>query len=88
MRLADSGRRKFRPERNEQQNAEGHNQIDYSAENFQARRVRPLRVLEDHQNWISPRQRLHLREERLQSSLSALLRSKVERRIPSIIWQR
>ena len=88
MRLSDPGRRKFRPERNEQQYAKGRNSVDNSAEDFQARRVGPMRILEDHQNWILPCQRFHLRNERLQSSLSALLWGKIERRIPSIVRQR
>ena len=88
MRLSDPGRRKFRPERNKQQNAETCNPVDYSTERFQARGVGPMRILEDHQNGILPRQRFHLRDERLQSSLSALFRGKVKRRIASIVRQR
>ena len=72
-RLSDPGRRKFRPERNEQQNAKGRNSVYNSADDFQARRVGPMRILEDHQNWTLSCQRFHLGNERLQSSLSALL---------------
>jgi hypothetical protein len=88
MRLSRPGRCKLRPERNEQQNAKAHNPVDYSPKSFQARRVSPMSILQDHQEWILPRQRFHLREERLQSSLSALLRRKIEYRIAAIIRQR
>src|SRR5262249_49549565 len=77
MRLSDPRRHKFRPERNEQQNAKGRGSIYNSAECLQTCRIGPMSVLEDRQNRIAPCQRFHLRNERLQSSLSALLRGKV-----------
>jgi hypothetical protein len=88
MRLSDPRRRKFRPERNEQQHAKGWNPVHNSTEYLQTRRVGPMSVLQDHQNRIFQRQRCHLREERLQSSLSALLRREIERRVTSVVRQR
>jgi hypothetical protein len=74
MRPSDPGRLKFWPEGNEQQDAKTRDPVDYSAECFQACRVGPMRILEDHQNRILQRQSFHLRDERLQSTLTALLR--------------
>ena len=47
-----------------------------------------MRILEDHQHRVLPRQRLHLRDERFQRSLPALLRVQFERRITSVVRQR
>ena len=57
-------------------------------EHFQARGVDPMRILEDHQHRILPRQRLDLRSERFQRSLPALLRGQFERGIASVVRQR
>ncbi len=50
MRPSDPGRLEFRPERHDQQHADRSDLIDDPAEHFQARRVGPMRVLEDHQH--------------------------------------
>ena len=51
----------LRPMRNDQQHAKGSNPVHCSAKGFQARRVDPMRILEDHQHGVGARQRLHLR---------------------------
>src|SRR5215469_6930139 len=54
-----------------------HPQCPYSIhrppEHFQGCGVSPLRILENHQYWISPRECLHLREQRFQRPLPELL---------------
>ena len=60
--------------RHNQQHRKGSNPINGSTERFQACRVDPMRVLEDHQHRILTRQCLHLRGERFQGFLPALLR--------------
>ena len=47
-----------------------------------------MRILEDHQHRLLPRQRLYLRGKRLQRFLPALLRRQFEGGIPAIIRQR
>ena len=52
VRLSDPRRVELRPERHDQQRPKGPNPIHHPAERFKARRVDPLRVLEDHQHRI------------------------------------
>ena len=47
-----------------------------------------MRILEDHQHWIPACYFRELRRQRLQRSLSALLRCQVERGITSIVGER
>ena len=89
VRPSDPGRLELWPERHDQQHAEGLRIRSTTRPNsFQARGVGPMRILEDHQHRILPRQRLHLRNERFQRSLPALLRGQIERGIASVVRQR
>ena len=72
VRPSDPRRFEFRPERHDQQRAKTRDPVDRPTERFQAGRVGPMRILEDHQHRILARQRFHLRNERLQRSLPAL----------------
>ena len=74
VRPSDPGRFELRPERHDQQHAKARDPVHRPTERFQARGVGPMRVLEDHQHRTLARQRLHLRNERLQRSLPALRR--------------
>src|SRR4029077_18837468 len=65
MRLSDPRRDKFRPEGNEQQCAQSRNPVHNTTKYFQARRVSPVRILEDHQNRIFQRKRFYMRNQRL-----------------------
>ena len=87
VRLSDPGRLEFRPERHDQQHAKGPNPVHDPTEHFQARGVGPMRILEDHQHRTLACQGLHLRNERFQRSLPALLRGQIERGIASIVRQ-
>ena len=50
VRPSDPGRLEFRPERHDQQHAKSANPVHHPTERFQARRVDPMRILEDHQH--------------------------------------
>ena len=88
VRPSDPGRLEFRPERHDQQHAKTRDPVHRPTERFQAGGVGPMRVLEDHQHRTLARQRLHLRNERLQRSLPALRRGQIERGIAAIVRQR
>ena len=88
VRPSDPGRLEFRPERHDQQHAKARDPVHHPAERFQAGGVGPMRILEDHQHRILARQRLHLRNQRLQRSLPALRRGQIERGIASVVRQR
>jgi hypothetical protein len=88
VRPSDPGRLELWTERHNQQHRKGANPIDDPTERFQARGVGPVRVLEDHQQGALPRQCLHLRGERFQRFLPALLWFQVERRITSVVQER
>ena len=79
-----------RKERNlyEQQHAKGSYPVYDPAKHFQAGRVGPMRILEDHQHRILACQCFHLGNERFQCFLPPLLWGQVERGIASIVWQR
>ena len=55
---------------------------------FQARRICPMRIFEDHQDRIFAFQRFHLRNERFQRSLPSLRRGQIECRIASVVRKR
>ena len=74
MRLSDPGRLEFWPERYDQQHAKSPNPVHSPPEHFQARRVGPMRILENLQHRALARQRFQLRSERFQRFLPALLR--------------
>jgi hypothetical protein len=56
-----------------------------SAPDFQARRVGPMGILDNHQDGTLRCEGLKLRDESVQGSLSALLRCLIERAIGSIV---
>jgi hypothetical protein len=88
MRTPDPRRLEFRPERHDQQRTKCAYSVYDPPKYFEARRIGPMRILEDHQHRIGARQGLHLRNERLQRTLPALLRGQIECGITSIIRQR
>jgi calcineurin-like phosphoesterase family protein len=59
VRSSDPGRLELRPERHDQQRAEARDPIHEPTENFQARRVGPMRILQDHQHRILTCQCFH-----------------------------
>jgi hypothetical protein len=63
IRSSDPGRIKIRPECYHQQHTKAADPVGDSTEHFQARGVGPMRILQDHQHWILPRQRFHLGNE-------------------------
>jgi hypothetical protein len=61
VRLPDPGRHVFRPKCHDEQDAKLRDPVDRPPERFQARRVAPMRVLEDHQHRTLPGERLDIR---------------------------
>ena len=88
MRLSHPRRVELGTERDDQQYRKGFNPVHDPTEHFQARRIDPMRILEDHQHRLQAGQFRELRRQRFQRSLPALLRGQVERGIPSIVWER
>ena len=72
----------------DQQHVKGCDPVHRPAEHFQARRIDPMRILEDHQHRIVACQSRKLRHQRFERSLPALFRGQIERRMSSIIRQR
>ena len=87
VRLSDPRRLELWPERYEKQHAKCSYPVHHPTKHFQARRVRPMSILEDHQHGILACQRLRLRNQRFQCFLPTLLWGQVERRIASVIRQ-
>jgi hypothetical protein len=52
VRLSDPRWVEFRPEGHDQQHGKDRALVHNSTEHFQARRVGPMRILENHQHWI------------------------------------
>ena len=50
MRSSNPGRLEFRPERHDQQHAKVRDLVHRLAESFQARRIGPVRILDNHQH--------------------------------------
>jgi hypothetical protein len=69
---SDPGRIKTRSECHDQQHTKAADPVDHPIEDFQARGVGPMRILEDHQHRVLPCQRFHLGNERFQRSLPAM----------------
>src|SRR5579872_6933658 len=78
-------RLKFRSERYEQKNAKVGDLIHYAAEQFERRRVGPMRVLQDHQHGLLPAQRLYLRAERFHGFLPSLLCGQLKSRMTTVV---
>jgi hypothetical protein len=81
----DPRRLEFWSERYDQQRSKCPNPVHAPTEDFQACRVGPMRILEDHQDGILLCQGLDLGNERLQRSLPPLFRGEVEHGIASIV---
>ena len=88
VRLSDPGRLEFRPEGHDQQHATVRDLITSRPNTSKARRVGPMRILEDHQHRTGAGQALDLRDERVHRSLPALLRGQFECGIAPVVGQR
>ena len=88
MRLSHPRRVELGAERYDQQHRKGFNPVHGPTERFQARRIDPMRILEDHQHRLLACQSRELRRQRFQRSLPALFRGQLERGIASIIRER
>ena len=88
MRLSHPRRVELGAESYDEQRRKSFNPVHRPAERFEARRIDPMRILEDHQHRLLACQSRKLRRQRLQRSLPALLRGQFERGIASIIRQR
>jgi hypothetical protein len=60
MRLASPGLLKFRPEGDDQQDRQPARAVERQFEQFARGRVDPMRILEDHQNRLAPRESFEL----------------------------
>ena len=88
VRPSDPGRAEFRPESNKYQEPVAHGQVHHPGEQFEAGWIGPMRIFENHQHGIDPRQRLDLRTKRFQRFLTTELRLNFNRRVASIVGQR
>ena len=88
VRPSDPGRAEFRPESNKYQEPVAHGQVHRPGEQFEAGWIGPMRIFENHQHGIDPRQRLDLRTKRFQRFLTTELRLDFNRRVASIVGQR
>ena len=88
VRPSDPGRAEFRPERNKQQQPVARGQFHRPGEKFEAGRIGPMRILENHQHGIDPRQRLDVRTKRFQRLLTTELRLDLNRGVASVVGQR
>jgi tetratricopeptide (TPR) repeat protein len=79
IRSSDPGRIKIRPECHDQQHTKTADPVDDPTEHFQARRVGPMRILEDHQHRILACQRLSLcNAETLKNQVAEIAQSQPE----------
>src|SRR6516165_10216244 len=74
-----------RPKGHNQQRAETWYCVDHMIKQFEARGIGPLRILKYHQPSVHSCQRLDLLSERLQRSISTLLRGQVELRVSPVV---
>src|SRR5580704_8124763 len=88
MRLPYPRRYELRAKSYDKQYLEGRYPIYRPTEHFQAGRINPMRILENHQHWIVVRQPDDLRDQRFERSLPALFRGKLEPGISSIVSER
>jgi len=88
MRPPDPRRGELRPEGHEQQNPERVDLVHQPAEHFQARRIGPMRVLEDHQDRRVARDHLGLADQRFHRLLPALRWRKFKGGITAVVRQR
>ena len=88
VRPSDPGRAEFRPESNKYQEPVAHGQVNRPGEQFEAGWIGPMRIFENHQHGIDPRQRLDVRTKSFQRFLTTELRLNFNRRVASIVGQR
>jgi hypothetical protein len=62
------------PKGDQKQHRQAHHLLDNELEQFAGTRINPMRVLEDHQQWLLPRQRSDQPEQRLERLLALALR--------------
>jgi hypothetical protein len=74
LRLPHPLRVELRAEGHDQQHRKRSDSIDRPAERFQARRIDPMRIFNDHQHWSLVRQSHELRHQSFQRCLPSLLR--------------
>ena len=74
MRLPQPRRVELGAERHDKQNRKGSDPVHRPTEHFQASRIDPMRVLQDHQNRLLPSQSRELPRQRFQRFLPALFR--------------
>jgi hypothetical protein len=85
---SDPERIELWPKRHDQEHVKGCDSVHDPTEHFQAGGITPMCILKDHQHRTLVRQFLHLGNERLRSSLSALLGGNFEYRITSVVCKR
>ena len=78
MRLAAPPVLKLWPERNHEQDSKARHPGDRQVEQFARGRVGPMRVLEDHQDGLAPRQGFELMQQRFEQHLALALRAQIE----------
>ena len=88
VRPSDRGQAEFRPVGNQYQEPMARGQIHRPGEQFEAGWIGPMRIFENHQHGIDPRQRLDLRTKCFQRFLATELRLDFNRRVASIVGQR
>ena len=88
MRLAQPRRVELGAERHDQQNRKSSDPVHRPTEHFQARRIDPMRVLQDHQHRLLASQSRELPRQRFQRFLPALFRDQLERGIAPVVRQR
>ncbi len=88
VRLSDPGRLELRPERHDQQRAKARDLIHHATECFQARRVAPVRILEDQEHGAGARQGFQLYAECLQRLLPALFGNWLQSGVASVVRKR
>src|ERR1700730_8434805 len=72
----------------DEQHVKGCDPVHRPAEHFEALRIDPMRILEDHQHGILACQSRELRHQCFERSLPALFRGQIERRVSCIILER
>ena len=88
VRPSDPGRAEFRPESDKQQEPVALGPVHRPGEQFEAGRIGPMRIFENHQHGIDPHQHLEVRTKRFQRFLTTELRLNFNRRVASIVGQR
>ena len=88
MRLPHPRRVELGAESHDEQCRESLDKIHGQAKHLEARRIDPVHILENHQQWLLARQSRKSCRQGLQRSLPALQRGKIERRKTSVVRKR